>query len=205
MTVNNSWALLDSDLSGRDNECAFREALMRPSSRPRKIANLSESVHQHLNMYALAAGAAGVGLAALAQPCEARIVYRHVRVVISPNSHFDLDLNHDGFIDFSIQNIYKSNTSYKVASLRAHPAQSANTVEGKLTHYSGGQPWVFALRRGARIGPAKQFSGSLMAADSLNNFGGAKGYWWSGESRVSLVILDCGFRCMERPTTVGRG
>ena len=43
---------------------------------------------------------------------------------------------------------------------------------------------AFALRRGARIGPAEEFSGSLMAADSVNNFGGAKGYWWSRGSRV---------------------
>ena len=41
----------------------------------RKTAsNLSESVHKQLNMYAIAAGAAGVGLLALAQPSEAKIV-----------------------------------------------------------------------------------------------------------------------------------
>jgi hypothetical protein len=42
---------------------------------PRPPINLADSVHQQLNMYALAAGAAGVGALALAQPVEARIVY----------------------------------------------------------------------------------------------------------------------------------
>ena len=38
---------------------------MPRSSRPtRTAANLSESIHQQLNMYALAAGAAGVGVLA---------------------------------------------------------------------------------------------------------------------------------------------
>jgi hypothetical protein len=52
----------------------FKEVLMKRSSGPRKTANLSESVHQHLNMYAIAAGAAGVGMLALAPRSEAKIV-----------------------------------------------------------------------------------------------------------------------------------
>jgi hypothetical protein len=41
----------------------------------RVLSNLSDSVHLRLNMYALAASAAGVGALALARPCEAEIVY----------------------------------------------------------------------------------------------------------------------------------
>jgi hypothetical protein len=48
---------------------------MKASPLPRKTANLSESIHQQLSMYALAAGAAGVGMLALAQSSEAKIVY----------------------------------------------------------------------------------------------------------------------------------
>ena len=48
---------------------------MERSSGPRMTAKLSESVHHQLNMYALAAGAAGVGVLALAQPVAAEIVY----------------------------------------------------------------------------------------------------------------------------------
>jgi hypothetical protein len=53
---------------------------MKHSSGPRKTANLSESVHQQLNMYGVAAGAAGVGMLALAQPSEAKIVYTPANV-----------------------------------------------------------------------------------------------------------------------------
>jgi hypothetical protein len=46
---------------------------MKP--RPRKTANLSESAHQQLKMYAFAATAAGVGVLALAKPAQGKIIY----------------------------------------------------------------------------------------------------------------------------------
>jgi hypothetical protein len=47
---------------------------MRRSSGPRKTAsNLSELIHQQINMYAIAAGAAGLCVLGLAQPSEAKI------------------------------------------------------------------------------------------------------------------------------------
>ena len=80
---------------------------MPRSSRPtRTPANLSESIHHQLNMYALAAGAAGVGVLALAQPVEAKIVYTPAHRVIGPDSRYLLDLNHDGITDFTIANSY---------------------------------------------------------------------------------------------------
>jgi hypothetical protein len=45
-------------------------------SRPRRTAsNLSDSIHQQLNMYAVMASSARVGMLALSQPAEAKIVY----------------------------------------------------------------------------------------------------------------------------------
>jgi hypothetical protein len=73
---------------------------MKRASRPRTAAKLSKSLHQQLNMYALAAGAAGVGLLVLEQPAEAKIVYTLAHVVIG--RPFPLDLNHDGIVDFYI-------------------------------------------------------------------------------------------------------
>jgi hypothetical protein len=51
----------------------------RPSRKP---STLSESLQRHLNAYALAASAAGVGMSALAQPAEAKIVYTKTDVTI---------------------------------------------------------------------------------------------------------------------------
>jgi hypothetical protein len=74
---------------------------MKHTSGPRKTANLSKSIHHQLNAYAIAAGAAGVSVLALAQPAEAKIVYTpahvHLRAGQPP---FPLDLNHDGIVDF---------------------------------------------------------------------------------------------------------
>ena len=72
---------------------------MNRTSRPRKTANLSESVHHQLNMYALAASAAGVGLLALAPTAEAKIVYTPANVQIS-GKPLPIDFNHDGVVDF---------------------------------------------------------------------------------------------------------
>src|ERR1700678_1350243 len=69
---------------------------MNRSSGPRKTAsNLSESMHQQLSTYALAASAAGVGILALAQPAEAKIVYTKTHLVIAGAERYNLSLHHD--------------------------------------------------------------------------------------------------------------
>jgi len=73
---------------------------MTHSSRPRETANLSESLHHRLDIYAMAASAAGVGILALAQPSEAKIVYTPANVPIS--GIVSIDLNHDGIVDLTI-------------------------------------------------------------------------------------------------------
>jgi hypothetical protein len=73
---------------------------MNRSSRPRKAANLSESLNRQLKMYTLAAGATGVSVLASAQPAGAKIVYTHAHVTLQNPASFALDLNHDGIIDF---------------------------------------------------------------------------------------------------------
>jgi len=55
-------------------------------------------------MYALAAGAAGVGLLALAPAAEAKIIYTPAHRVITPKHSFNIDFNHDGITDFKIAN-----------------------------------------------------------------------------------------------------
>jgi len=66
-------------------------------------SNLSESLHHRLNSYALAASAAGVSLAALAQPAEGRIIYTPTHRVIRPNELYTLSFS-KGRTDFEIKN-----------------------------------------------------------------------------------------------------
>jgi hypothetical protein len=130
---------------------------MKRSSAPRKTANLSESVHQQLNMYALAAGVAGVGLMALAQPTEAKIVYTSAHKQIAPNNTVSLDLNHDGKADFSIHDSFTCTSfcEYIVGAITVIPARQGNEIEG----YAGrSRHYAVALAAGVRVGPKGPFS-----------------------------------------------
>src|ERR1700722_2736952 len=80
---------------------SFAGVMKRNSRTPCKFP---DSLHHRLNAYALAAGAAGVGMLALSQPAQAKIAYTKAHEVIGLyGSHsYSLDLNHDGIVDFSL-------------------------------------------------------------------------------------------------------
>jgi len=75
---------------------------MKPSLRaPRAPSRLSDSVYRQLSLYALAAGAAGVGVLSLTQPADAEIVYRKAHVFIGGRwEGYWLDLNNQGIHNF---------------------------------------------------------------------------------------------------------
>jgi len=99
-------------------------------------------------MYAIAAGAAGVGVLALAQPVEAKIVYTSAKVHIGIGQHYDLDLNHDRVTDFTIND----NIAFqRVNLLDVKPAAGNGVVVKNRTVAA-------ALYRGARIGPVQTFA-----------------------------------------------
>jgi hypothetical protein len=106
---------------------------------------LPPSLQHQLNMYALAASAAGVSLLAVAQPSEAKIIYTKAHQVIGQNGVYELDLNHDGTIDFLIEQ-----SSYALLAQEAF----GNAVQGSV-----GYRWDFAaaLNKGARIGRGQEF------------------------------------------------
>jgi len=115
---------------------------MGRSSRPRRAAELSESLHQQLTMYALAASAAGVSMLALAQPAEARIKYTPAHVIFNGGS-YGLDLNHDGIVDFQL-----------------YLSASADFVWMTVFPYKGNSVWgtgryASALPAGVGIGPPR--------------------------------------------------
>jgi len=85
---------------------------MKRFSRPRATAELSDSLHHRLNSYALAASAAGVGVLAVAQPADAKIVYTPAHVVVGSHHPLRLDLNHDGIVDFAILNTFSPELNY---------------------------------------------------------------------------------------------
>jgi hypothetical protein len=128
---------------------------MKRSSRTRKTsADLSEPIHRQLNMYVVAAGAAGVGVLALTQSAEAKIIYTPIHHVIHPNSSYKLDLNHDGRTDFTLLN----STSWSDIQFNDLGLKSSSGDNGAIgCSTSGGWRFDSALKTGARIGGGARF------------------------------------------------
>jgi hypothetical protein len=144
---------------------------------------LSHSLQRRLNMYALAASAAGVSMLALAQPLEAKVISTKTNQVIGNNGVYNLDLNHDGTVDFLIQEWNLGGWSSDNALL-ADPA-FGNAVLG-YKHFLAA-----ALPLGAAIGPQQPFvagggNGEVMVSITHFTTGGTSyvhGYWANVRNR----------------------
>jgi hypothetical protein len=148
---------------------------MMRSSRPRKTANLSDSVQQQLTMYAFAAGAAGVGVLALTSPAEGKIVYTPANIRIVQNGGLiRFDLNHDGTADFGLSNLRMSRSSEPLSTLRVIPERRANQIWYK--GFAGDSLCAAALPKGTKVGPNGGFrldypAGEVMAATGVHGSG----------------------------------
>jgi hypothetical protein len=171
---------------------------MNLSSRRSKMpAELSASTQQQLNMYAIAAGAAGIGVLALAQPAEAKIIYTPAHVKV----YFDLmlDLNHDGINDFYFNVISRATSSGQVGGLAvARERGGNNRIRGHRGKYGGS--YASALRAGALIGPKGPFTNAFeyatMAANHINSIKGTTtffGFWANGGKGVKNRYLGLKF------------
>jgi hypothetical protein len=177
------------DSSRKDLPCwsynARREKFMESPTQPRGTpARLSDSLRHNLNMYALAATAAGVSLLALVQPSEGEIVYTKTHHVIGWNRAYQLDLNHDGVIDFLILHFGSSMRSG--GSLLTKEA-FGNAVQGSwfsntLTTGSRLLPYDAALKPGAPIGPGQGFI-SCGACNGETMARGDQGNWFNVKNR----------------------
>jgi hypothetical protein len=153
--------------------------------RPTRVpSQLSESLHKRLNAYALAASAAGVGVLALPQAAEARIIYTKVHHIIKPGSLYSIDLNHDGTTDFTIENYVRGNTT---GYLRVVAAGSGNF--GTRVWDSSRQPYASALRAGVRVGASKKHfwfgpsGGMAIWFDTSSGQNGFRGTWANVKDR----------------------
>ena len=144
---------------------------MKRSSQPRATAELSGSLHERLNMYALAAGAAGVSLLALVPTAEGKIVYTPANVKL--HGPFPLDLNHDGTVDFLIllsgsvgnsdfiealsvcHNVFLGSRGSYQCSSKTSNLNAVRVVK------SPGREAVAALRAGAKVQNGDRFRDSV--------------------------------------------
>jgi len=159
---------IDFRMDRTDNcDARFSEFLMR-RSQPHKTAKRSASIHQLLNMYALAASAAGVGALALAQPAEGKIIYTKANKVIGPKTTFHIDVNHDGIADFDLKDTLTTfSTGGARAAVSALPDRQKNAIWGHTVHAKG---YASALFKNVQVGPKGRFLGGagLMAQSSAS-------------------------------------
>jgi len=128
---------------------------MKQSFQPHGTAQLSTSAQHQLKLYALAASAAGVGVLALAQTAEGKIVYTSAHKMVRLNHALPIDLNHDGIHDFDVLNLSHHSTSPYGDYVAAEPLNSGNQILALGTRRGYG---ASALPAGSRVGPsAKQF------------------------------------------------
>jgi len=165
---------------------------MQQSSPPsRKPSALSDPLQQRLNAYALAASAAGVGLLALAQPADAKILYAKTHVIIGYGGmpSFDLRLTRHGTANFQVREGYTCSTGCQ-AGLSVYPLSSNNQVEGSEHGYDY---HAYALRPGARIGRGEPFiRWRKYAADSM--VGASTSQVWGDWNNVKNRYLGLKFK-----------
>jgi hypothetical protein len=105
------------------------------------------------NAYALAAGAAGVGLIALSEPAAAEIVYTPVHKTIENGESYRLDFIPGGVTNLTIRNIPTSNCTFDTC----FALQSLGAVlsgSNRVVHNIYG---AVAMKQGMKIGPADDF------------------------------------------------
>lgn len=140
-------------------------------------------------MYALAAGAAGVGTLASASQAEAKVVYTPANVKIVLNAGLiEFDLNHDGVPDFGLSNVYRTRSSRWFASLLVKPLKSANEISGRGSH----DQLAYALAKGDKIDSKAEFRpdypvGGIMAASDI--LGYVYGYWRNATAYLGLKFV----------------
>lgn len=150
---------------------------MKHSPRPaRTPSHLSESTHHQLNLYSLAASAAGVSVLALASPTQARIIFTPAHIRITPNHKLALDLNHDGVKDFELVDSGAGSSDF----LEINALQHGNAL-AQANADCNPSVGVAALKAGVLIGKGQTFSHNVYCmAQYIGADGGSLGSWAGG-------------------------
>lgn len=150
------------------------------------MKQLSDPVQRLLNMYTLAAGAAGVSVLALAEPCEARIVYKPTNITIGWHGKqmYKLDFNADGIGDVVFQYFRRSFYCDGSRELSFRIDETAPKRNGVVGHAA-------PLSAGAVIGASQKFYGGqhymqqqvLGGRPPLCGPGSSRGPWRNTDDR----------------------
>jgi hypothetical protein len=152
------------------------------SPRLDRSSKLSESLIHQLNLYALGATAAGVGVLALASPAEGKVIYQPAHVNFARPFGYCLDFN------FGVKRGESSDCDFLMYIATGEASTFTRSSGFTIFNYSqtvdavvstAGRQAV-ALRAGSRIGPGRHFvSGrsELIAGHVLRDHSGTSSYW----------------------------
>lgn len=165
-----------------------------PSDTTRSKKSLSQRLDTRLFAYSTVAAAAGVGLLAMTQSAEAKIVYTAANVTIPVNGGLiPLDLNNDGVADFGFYNGNYSGArrfplGFFAAQLIAYPANALNEV---WQIESKGGECAAALPAGVPVGPRAPFAPNSAAM------------WWVRGDYTSPGSVHCPWQDKHRGAFLG--
>jgi hypothetical protein len=136
------------------------------------------SLELEKNIVAYAAAAiAGASLLSTAPDAEAKVVYTPAHVVMDQGSTFDLDVNHDGVVDFIFSNSASRFGLFQLFGVIPQNHQNAVVNAGFcITSNLFPRAEPAALASGAQIGKGLQFSpyGQCMRSDVYSD---TQGQW----------------------------
>jgi hypothetical protein len=126
---------------------------------------------------------------ALAQPSEGKIVYTKANQQITPNTHYNLDLNNDGITDFVLNNLYTYVNSNSLGG-DVEIAHSGSNAEVGFYRKASYFPSASALGAGVKIPAKKKFvkgqrGFAIMAGSGRSSTGGSGGFgtWLNKKNR----------------------
>jgi hypothetical protein len=169
---------------------------MKSSPRPRKMGNLSESVLRQLNVYALGATTAGVGMLALAQPARAEIVYTAAHVSIPLGEHYTISLG-PRHIGRSYNFVISWYSGLGGGQEFSNILVKAFNFSSSIVQTQGPGIFARALRSGMPIGPRQRFRqghfdvmGSVVRSGTSTRWAGP---WANGGEGVKNHYLGLKF------------
>jgi hypothetical protein len=162
-----------------------KENSMQRTPRSRKAAELPQPLHKKIDLYTLAAGAAGVGMLALAHPAQAKIVYTAKTLDMTVPNIYEVDLNNDGKPDMQFDFGTAATTGGGWAGITLSRASYSWALSNQVVAASLDNRFAaLALPAGQGIGPNRKFEGGGLIGgritDSFSHFLQWDGQWANG-------------------------
>jgi hypothetical protein len=162
----------------------------------RVASRLPASLHKRLNAYALAASATGVGLLALAQPAEGRIVYTKTDCLFGAGQGHscEIDLLNNGASEFGVRFTTRQNGAQLVLAYMYQQIGRADRIEvAESSNSYCGRSWAAALRQGAPI-RGRHLCGSVGPFLMLSHYTTSKGRSFNAGEWKDVTNRYLGFR-----------